>query len=152
MPKIRYLDDDDGPILRDGEILRVSMMARDAARSISVDAFSDNTRYDTQPARATIVDELGRSDPMHLRRPGSRFLQYDKRSVEHAVQQTLNATRQQMYDDLDAETSSAWRSPNPGAYHISSVGNLADAMPVNDAREQAYIDYDNWLQNAWRRK
>ncbi|THD65334.1 MAG: hypothetical protein E7813_15340 [Bradyrhizobium sp.] len=150
MPKVRYLDDDEGDIIRDGEILRTSMMARDAARSISVGAFGDNTRYDSQPTRTTIVDSQGRSDPMLLRRPGARFLSYDKRSVEHAKQATQNVMRAEMYDDVKNELSASWRSP--ACEPSDGSGNRSDAMPVNDSREAAYSDYRRYVENAWRRK
>ena len=187
MPKVRYLDDGEGDILRDGEILRTHMLAKDAARSISGGAFGDNTRYDSPPARATIVDTLGQSNPMQLRRPGYRFLQYDKHSTDHARQATQTVMRVEMYDDIKNELSNSWRSPEPGAYHASNtthagdactvdgkqgrlvevagspgwltceptdgrVGNRTDALPVNDSREAAYSDYQNYVENAWRSK
>jgi len=74
-----------------------------------------------------------------------------------------------IYDSYDAEIASAYK--NVGASEREFTGgrvgdveggrsgtegsacaadnNPSDAMPVRDAREQAHLDYQNRIQNAW---
>src|ERR1035437_8100537 len=101
----------------------------------------------------TIVDALGRSDQLHLRRPGARYFSADGHGVEHAVQQTLRAMRGQMYDDIKEEVSNRWRTPSqpPSAHPVDAKSDAkSGAMPVTDSREAAYEAHDAWLRDAWR--
>ena len=41
-------------------------------------------------------------------------------------------------------------APAPKSAPVWQITIASDAMPVTDAREQAYIDYQNRIQNAWR--
>jgi hypothetical protein len=137
------VDDNPNRILRNGERLSVSMMMRDSDRPRFIK--DGDTRHDTQPARMTIVDELGRSDPMHLRQPGGRRLSYDRRSVEHALLETRRAMRDEAYASEKADVSNAWKQGRDRDIPLST-----DSASITDARERAHADYENYISNAWK--
>jgi hypothetical protein len=152
----RFYDDDNDTdtILRDGQRLRVPLMMRDGitpnpALSARQRAIAASRQRDAQQDHMTVVDALGRSDQLHLRRLGARYFAADGSRVEHATQQTLRAMRGQMYDDIKEEVSNRWRTPSqpPSAYPVDAK---SDAMPVTDSREAAYEAHDAWLRDAWR--
>jgi hypothetical protein len=158
----RRFIDDDHDILKDGQTLRVPMIMRDGAPNrdltpLQLEIARASRQRDAQQNHMTVVDALGRSDQLHLRRPGARYFSADGHGVEHAVQQTLRAMRGQMYDDIKEEVSNRWRTPSqpPSAYPVEGRSDAksdakSDAMPVTDTREAAYEAYDAWLRDAWR--
>jgi hypothetical protein len=74
-----------------------------------------------------------------LNRPGARYLAAGHRTVDHAVQTTLAAIRDEAYRAYDEEVQNAWRGSAPTA-----------AAPPRDTVEAAYADYDREMSEAWR--
>jgi hypothetical protein len=93
----------------------------------------------------TVVDALGRSDQLHLRRPGARYFSADGRGVEHSVQQTLRAMRDEAYASASADASNAWKKGGD-----REIGMSLDSASITDARERALADYETYVSNAWR--
>lgn len=143
-------DDGSGPFdsrtgaLKDGRSFRVSMMMRDAVPRSSPGAL---VMYDVPPQRdelvintstpSMIVDAFGSVEG--LNRPGARYLAAGHRTVDHAVQTTLAAMRDEAYKAYDAEAQNAWRCNAP-----------TDTAATPDAVEAAYADYDREMSEAWR--
>ena len=142
-------DDGSGPFdsrtgaLKDGRSVRVSMMTRDALPPPSPGAI---VMYDLPPQRDAraintsnppmVVDAFGGTEG--LNRPGARYLAAGHRTVDHAVQTTLAAIRDEAYRAYDEEAQNAWRGSAP-----------TDAAPTRDT-ETAYADYDREMSEAWR--
>ena len=148
----RFYDDDDDTdtILRDGQRLRVPLMMRDGitpnpALSEKQRAIAASRQRDAQQNHMTVVDALGRSDQLHLRRPGARYFAADGRGVEHSVQQTLRAMRDEAYASASADASNAWKKGGD-----REIGMSLDSASITDARERAHEDYQNYISNAWR--
>jgi hypothetical protein len=154
----RDLDNDDD-ILRDGEVLHVPLYLKDGQpnpdlsplqRDVGEHAVCNGAR------RAQVTDGAGNAG-LALRRPGYRIADGFQRNMS-------------VYAAFDAEIATAYK--NVGATErefaggrVDDVGggrsgtegsacaadnNAGDAMPVTDAREQAYLDYQNRIQNAWK--
>ena len=145
----RFIDDDDD-ILKDGQTLRVPMIMRDGAPNrdltpLQLEIARASRQRDAQQNHMTVVDALGRSDQLHLRRPGARYAVYDAGSNEHAVQQTLRAMRDEAYAFASADASNAWKKGGN-----REIGMSLDSASITDARERAYEDYQNYISNAWR--
>jgi hypothetical protein len=153
-----YARDDDDPcgdirdVLRDGESLRVPMYLRDSvppwhAHFAAEDAArrrgtNDPLVIDTS-TQATVVDAFGGIEG--LNRPGARYLVADHRTTDHARLEKAAQLRDEAYRAYDAEAQNAWRGNN----------NL-ECTPTNgsltqDAIEQAYLDYDREMAEAWRK-
>jgi len=126
MTKIRYLDDDDDEILRDGEILFVPMRLMDHCHD--------------EGARNSHINNGGRHCPGFIRdaRNGSErqaiYDQYDN-WVSSAWK---NPTTDRRMPDRERQNDSA-RQERP-----SREG-------LQDARQAAYRAYDAYISNLWRR-
>jgi hypothetical protein len=117
-------DDGSGPFdsrtgaLKDGRSVRVSMMMRDAVPPPSRGAI---VMYDVPPQRDAlviktslplmVVDAFGGTEG--LNRTGARYLVAGHRTVDHAVQVTLAAMRDEAYKAYDEEAQNAWRGIVP---------------------------------------
>ena len=146
-------DDGSGPfdsrtgLLKDGRSVRVSMMMRDAVPPPSPGAI---VMYDVPPQRDAlvintstppmIVDAFGGTDG--LNRPGARYLVAGHRTVDHAVQATLLVMRDQAYADAEIEASNAW---------MADDREIEVKRVTGDARADALLAYDDYMNNAWRR-
>jgi hypothetical protein len=152
----RHDDDDDGVfdangLLRDKRSFRVPMTAMD---SLSRSVFEHYGR---------MTDASG-DGGIALNKPGYRI------SDDYRPSQ-----RQKVYDDYENELQNAWRNPPTGAGETEFRGaKPGDSCTINgapgvlrkiesklvcvpiskdamhDAREQAYLDYQNRIENAWR--
>jgi len=150
-------NDDD--ILRDGEVLHVPLYLMDGQPNPNLSPLQrDVGEHAVRNAarRAQVTDGAGNSG-WGLHKPGFR------------ISSTITRDRS-IYDAYDAEMASAYK--NVGASkreftggRVGDVGggrsgtevsacvaddNGSDAVPVRDAREQAYLDYQNRVENAWR--
>jgi hypothetical protein len=145
-----FIDPDDDDILKDGETRTFKMYAKDGSPNgdltpLQLEIARASRQRDAQPTRMTVVDALGRSDQLHLRQPGARYVVYDAGSNEHAVQQTLRAMRDAAYASASADASNAWKKGGD-----REIGLSFDSASITDARERAYEDYQNYISNAWR--
>jgi hypothetical protein len=139
-------------LLKDGRSDRVSMMMRDAVPPPSAGA---TVMYDVPPQRDAlvintstppmVVDAFGGTEG--LNRPGARYLAAGHRTVDHAVQVTLAAMRDEAYKAYDEEAQNAWRGNNKLEF---VPDRKTDVLPATDAREAAYRDYDREMSEAWR--
>ena len=153
-------DDGSGPFdsrtgaLKDGRSVRVSMMMRDAVPPPSAGA---RVMYDvpTQPDALVInansppmvVDAFGGTEG--LNRPGARYLVASHRTTDHVRLVTLAVMRDDAYKTYDEEAQNAWRGET-GTTDPGVADRKPDAMPVIDAVEQAYAEYDKEMAEAWR--
>jgi hypothetical protein len=158
MPRIRYLDDDDDDILRDGETLRVRMTMMDSA-------LSDRLR---------VTDAAGSA--VGLNRPGFRLLRGGN-AGDQLARDRLAEMRSEAYRLADEANVNAWKNPPigvgsrgpigqregdlcmingfPGHLRPDANGRLTcvadghrDAM--QDERQAAYEEYQRTLENSWR--
>jgi hypothetical protein len=141
---------DDDETLRDGQTMRVPMMMRDGSPNrdltpLQLEIARASRQRDARQNHMTIVDALGRSDQLHLRRPGARYFSADGHGVEHAVQQTLRAIRDEAYASASADASNAWKK---NTNH--EIGMSIDNAAITDARDRAVADYEAYISNAWR--
>ena len=145
----RFDDDDDDTIMRDGETRTVKMFAKDGRINPDLNpvqrAIAASRQRDAQPARMTVTDALGRSDQLHLRRPGARYAVHDTSSNEHAVHATHRAMCDEAYTDANADLTNAWKKNTS-----REIGPSLDRASITDARERAHEDYTNYISNAWR--
>jgi hypothetical protein len=130
----RFIDDDDD-ILKDGQTLRVPMIMRDGAPNrdltpLQLEIARASRQRDAQQNHMTVVDALGRSDQLHLRRPGARYAVHDAGSNEHAMQQTLRAMRDEAYRSVEAEASNAWKGSNREIAIPDGI-NIYDAYDID---------------------
>jgi len=150
----RYGDEDDEKILGHGDRLVVPMAMMDGSMDHLDPLQRAVLRDRLQGAR--ITDGAG-DGGLALHRPGYRVANGVPREHSH-------------YAAYDAEIASAYknagaserkftggrvgdvgggRSGNEGSACVTD-DNLSNAVPVRDARERAYLDYENLIQNKWR--
>jgi hypothetical protein len=84
-----------------------------------------------------VVDAFGGTEG--LNRPGARYLVAGHPTVDHAVMTTLAAMRDEAYKLYDEEAQNAWRGNAP-----------TGATPTRDTVEQAYLDYDREMSEAYK--
>jgi hypothetical protein len=153
-------DDGSGPLdsrtglLKDGKSIRVSMMMRDAVPQPNPGAL---VMYDVPPQRDAlvinansppmVVDAFGSTEGLNC--PGARYLVAGHRTTDHARLVTLAVMRDDAYKTYDEEAQNAWRGET-GTTDPSVADRKPDAMPVIDAVEQAYAEYDKEMAEAWR--
>jgi hypothetical protein len=146
MPK-QYNEDDDFDergVLKDGRTLRVGMQFMDSmSRAIATDSTMRKVR-DAITYDAQVVDAFGGSG-LALNKPGSRYLTAGHRSIDHAVQTTLEHQRRQAHADGIREMCDAWRGDDRDLYEVPRIHNTGDAT------RDAYLDSVADLENAWHR-
>lgn len=76
-------------------------------------------------------------NPLSLHKPGFRY------STDRALQDS----RDRAYNEMVRRTENAWKSE---ARRIADTERAAEPPVCEDAREDAYQRYKNWLANAWR--
>jgi hypothetical protein len=137
MFKFEILDDDNTDergILRDGHIMRTSMMARDSLSDVqkAIAATRDATQYGAATFDASLrkpgpVRDTGTTDAVAARR----------------------AAREKIYSDYDLEVQDAWRSKAPPAGSYPANGaDIGSACTINGSLGtlQAIDGHDGWLQ------
>jgi len=143
-------DDDDHRILRDGEFLHVPMMMRDGSmghlspvqRAVVVDSAARglHTNFDGRNnTRVRVVDGLGRPAG---HRPGAVYLSADAGTTEHAVRVTADAMRHEARDQYEHELTDAWRGSERHEIEVKPL--------TGDSRVDAYLSYQEDVQNRWR--
>jgi hypothetical protein len=142
MPKIRYIDDGDDPVLKDGETLRVRMTMMDSA-------VSDRLR---------ITDAAGST--VGLNRPGFRLLGGGN-AGDQLARDRLAEMRSEAYRLADEANVNAWKNPPTGVGSRGPIGQrdadgrltcVADGRrdAMQDERQAAYEEYQRTLENSWR--
>jgi hypothetical protein len=125
----RIVDDDD-PVLRDGETLRVPLHMR------------DGSTVDLEPW--VHASRLGLDDGLALHRPGPRYCT-DEAGVD---------AKAQAYADGVREMCDAWKTParppaGPGNANDREVARMHD---TGDAVRDAYLDQVADMTSAWERR
>jgi hypothetical protein len=128
MTRIRYLDDDDDDILRDGEVLRVPLRMMDGWQHDMSKHF-DQLRRDGASLHDGLGGEVGH-------RPG--FAMTNDAAIRDA--------RAQARTKYIKEVRDAWQPPPTSAL----PDHQQDRSPMNDAREEAYQAYKTAISGAWR--
>jgi hypothetical protein len=143
MPKIRYLDDDNDDILRDGETLRARMALIDGA-------LSDRLR---------VTDAAGSA--VGLNRPGFRLLSGGD-AGDQLARDRLAEMRSEAYRLADDANVNAWKNSPTGVGSHGPIGQregdlcrltrVADGRreTMQDERQAAYEEYQRTLENSWR--
>src|SRR5262245_22207001 len=90
----------------------------------------------TTDAAAVVVDAFGDSGA-GLHRPGARYLHAGHRTVDHAVQTTLAAMRDEAYRSAESEASNAWKGSNDREIVAKPI--------TGDARADSYEAYDDYM-------
>jgi hypothetical protein len=93
-------------------------------------------------ASTVVCDALGRSDPISLAQPGSRYLRSGAHTVDHTVQVTRRHMRDKALADSIEEMNDAWKG-------TGNTREVARTHHTNDAIADAYMDQLDDLQNAW---
>jgi hypothetical protein len=152
-PFVRFVDDDDNSILKDGETISVRMMMRDSITKSDAQIALDATQ-------AVKIRDAAILDAAH--RPG--FIRAAPVMTDAAV--ARNNARGEIYDAYDRDLADAWRrkdatvtdaTDSRTAYHDSvkekySRTDHYDAAKARAARDAAYAAYDSEQTDAWRNK
>ena len=143
----RLIENDDDDVLRPGQTLRVPMMFRDGMSPMQ------RSVVDAKMAR-DVAKRFGLNDALDLHKPGQRFC------TDQAARARVEQARAEWIDEM----TTAWQrqpdaAPPAGAINgadgrLVRRGDLPMCEPVRqdamDARERAYREMFDDLQNAWR--
>ena len=150
----RRQDEDDCDILKDSERMRVPMYLMDGSMNHLDPLQRAVVRDRLRDARITVG---ARDSGLALHRPGYRVSDGVPRARSH-------------YAAYDAEIATVYKNVGASEREFTGGGvsdvrggrsgtegsagavdnNPGDAIPVSDAREQAYLDYQYRIQRAWR--
>lgn len=145
--KRRDLDDDedetnDHKILRDGEFLRVPLMLMDGSPNDDLSPVQRAVALNAQQRDA--ARRFGLNDGAALHRPGYR----------HCINDDALDAKEQAYRDVDRAQTNAWRSNDAEASDVRKANDREIPLRqiTDDAREDAYAAYDEYISNYWRGK
>jgi hypothetical protein len=166
-------DDSLSAIIPDGGTVRVRMTMMD---SVQRAVAQEKVKIDTGPM---IVDAFGQSDRYSLSKPGARYLSTNPTSTDYAELATREQLLADAYADADAAASNAWRGDDMDHPLLTKTRGTSSGQHENDrctidgrtgrlrmlnnelvcvvgkqdaqsAVEDAYREYDQEQQNAWR--
>ena len=145
MPKRQHDTDDDlfdeRGILKDKRSIRVPMMMRDSADSLTDLQRSVHDHF----APARVVDAFGDAGA-GLHRPGSRYLVAGAGTVDHAKQVMADHMRREARDQYVANLQDAWKGNSTNDREVARVHDTGDAV------RDAYLDSVADLTTSWSRK
>jgi hypothetical protein len=156
----RPIEDDDDPVLRDGQTLRVPLHMRDGMSEMQ------RSVADAKAARDA-ANKFGLSDAADLARPGPRY-----------ADATARAHVEEVYQDEKRKLQDAWRQPvadvrgqQPGDKctidgapgHLNAklecipdkrqdaVPRMMDAAAAQRIKDEAWLEMCRDLEEAWKR-
>jgi hypothetical protein len=125
---VKMRKDDEDKVVRDGQVLRVSLLMMDGVQREIADQ------------RVGLVDAAGQSWTVG-HRPGAVYLTGRQREVSSAAKAAAR-------DEYVLRLTDGWRTD-----HLIAPGAERRETPsatTVDAREEAYATYERHLSNAWR--
>jgi hypothetical protein len=160
----RPIEDDDDPVLRDGQTLRVPLHMRDGVSPMQREVMADKA---ARLADDAVAKRFGLSDALDLHRPGPRY----------CVDAAARAHVEEVYQDEKRKLQDAWRQPvadvrgqqpgdkctiNGAPGHLNAklecipdkrqdaAPRMMDAAEAQRIKDEAWLEMCRDLEESWK--